>query len=244
MLDVRALDRAWELWITLGDARFFDPSIPRFFDGLEFAALSDEAKATLAGRLILDCTPGIGSARIYPDAFHFIRMFADEMGQWPRGRGLAGRRIEFIEFALRQIAGNVEHSRTLAAVFLLHQVEFMLRFASRPWIDLDGRVEVPLRSQVRAVIGKSRTRINSIEETYAIALAIGGTFASKVLNEIDRKLHPMTIGDGSVLNHLGDRIAHYRHSVSHGLFADPMSEGFFYSFLTAILVYGTKAFER
>jgi hypothetical protein len=218
------------------------------FDAVQFNELTDDARCELAKFFILDNCPRIGAFASNGDAGFFLAHVANDLKTWPQGGGIASRRLEHVAFAISTIAGPLSFASppgALASVYLLHQLEFMLRAISGV-LDLEGKfvspqAKVNVEQQLGVQLG---ARINDIGTTYNITKLNTALFAPNLFNELDAQLPQLTLPGGKVISTVGERIAYFRNPVSHGPLGDPSSEGYFYALLMTIAIYGSSLFPR
>jgi hypothetical protein len=218
------------------------------FDALQFVDLTDAARSELAAFFVRDNCPGIGAFTSNGDAAFFLAQVAEHLTKWPR-QGIASRRLEHVAFAIAIVAGPPVFTSppgALASVYLLHQLEFLFRAMSAGTLDLEGRfVSSQAKAQAEQQLGlQVGTRISDIAIAYRIAKLTTGMLAATLLNDLDRVLPHATMAGGTTLSSIGERIAYFRHRVSHGPLADPSSEAYFYALLVALILYGTPFFQR
>jgi hypothetical protein len=219
------------------------------FDRVTFADLDDSARCALAKFFISRNCPSIGAYCGNFDAPHFIANVAADVVTWPMGRGHNDRRLDIIAYAL-DIASQmsfVTPPGALASVYLLHQLEFFFRVLSGVLHPNGTFIDPSRRAAVIAALPGEQIggRINGIALTYKIMqLNLGGVHAVDVYRDLDNSIPPVAMPDGTMQNTVGDRVTYFRHTVSHGEFGDPSSEGLYYALLTAIAIYGSTIFER
>jgi hypothetical protein len=215
------------------------------FNSIKFEELTDDSKCELAKFFILDCCPRIGAFASNGDAGFFLGRFATELNNWPRGQDIASRRLEHVAFAVSNSVSFASPQGALAATYLLHQLEFLFRALSGA-LTLEGTfVSAAAKTAIEKSLGRQvPSRINDIVDTYEIMRLNTGVLAPRLFSELDGQLPPNAMPGGQVLSNIGERIAHFRHPVSHGPLADPSSEGIFYALLMAIAIYGSSLFRR
>lgn len=217
----------------------------RVFQSVKFEDLTDEAKCQLAAFYIKDCCPYIGSVSSNGDAGHFLAKAGREFSTWPRGTGIASRRLEHIAFAVLNCFAFTTSIGALSATYLLHQLEFLFR-ALGGALTLDGRfvTDIAKASVERALGCQFHPRVNDIVATYRIMRLRTNETAVQICGQLDRELPHWKLHEGSVLTHIGERLGYFRHEVSHGRLADPSSEGVFYGLLITVMLYGSTIFAR
>lgn len=231
-------------WLQLASDRI------SVFDKMKFTDLSDDGKCELAKFFILNCCPSIGGFISNGEPPFFLRQVAAELTKWPKGDGIAVRRLEHVAFAISNIAdpyaGFASPPSALASTYLLHQLEFLFRALSS-FLTLEGEF---INSEAKNIVEQKlnrrfrKSRINNIEDTYSIMLLNTTFLAPELFKEIDTLLSPITLWNGTVIKNIGERIGALRHVVAHGPLADPSSEGFFYALVMTIILYGSNLFPR
>lgn len=218
------------------------------FEKVAFDELDDSARCHLAKFFILRNTPYIGMYSGNFDALHFVARAAAEISTWPMGSEISGRRLEHIAYAMDIVSQFwfANPPGALASVYLLHQLEFFFRKLSG-LLHADGSyIDPTIRPALKQQLGENvpKLRINDIALAYKIMLLKTGVAAVDTFRELDQQSMNTPMPDGSTIETVGDRVTYFRHTVSHGEFGDPSSEGTYYGLLAAIAVYGSDLFPR
>ncbi len=218
------------------------------FRRVTFAELDDCARCQLAKFFIIRNCPGIGAFAGNFDAPHFIACTAEDVATWPMGKGHANRRLDSIAYAL-DLASAMSFASpqgALSAVYLLHHLEFFFRALSGMLHPNGSFIDAAAMAKVKQQLSSKNvtSRISDIAVAYKIMLLNSVCYAAQVYREIDAAIPPVAMPDGKLQKTIGDRVTYFRHTVSHGEFGDPSSEGLYYSLLTAIAIYGSTLFDR
>lgn len=224
-----------------------ESALPPLFQNLRFEDLDDGKKCALAKHLILIATPRAGVLQDNGDARVFVRAAAREFNNWPQEPGHAGRRLQHITYALSSISEvsfPLDSPSTLASVYILHQLEFCLRVLGEllhpngVWKDQAGRERASKK------IGESfRSRVDGIDHAFEIAKVFGKSSACACWRELDEEYRAQQV-PSNIRPGVAGRLWFMRNPASHGQIGDVSAEGFFYSLLIAIGLYGSDLIAR
>lgn len=220
------------------------------FNEVAFLNLEDDAKTELARLLVLESCPRPGAFMTNGDASLFLLNAAKEWRSWPQNNETAGRRLEHIAFAVEAAGQPLSFTSplgVLASVYLYHQLEFVFRALSH-CLSWEGKfLDGTRRDQVKTALKLKKSppsRVNNIEMTYRIMLLNDCVPAVQAFTHLDAELPHAQPPKGKAIATIGERLAYFRHSVSHGSLPDPSSEGVFCALLMSIAVYGSALFPR
>lgn len=218
----------------------FDRKLPLLLDFWDFQNASDDMKAFVAYKLIIECTPVVGAFWDNGDMLGYIYKFSHDIA-WSRG-SIDDRRVQVIRSALLNITyqhnDNSKFSpdvgialsggASLAVPNLMATIEFLLRTRSR-YLDSEGKLTriLPRQLQMKVNLSTNRPgyRVNQLQKAFYIFVYRNTREPAPMLRDLERKLK------------IGERLNRIRNPTMHGMLPDPVSEAPFYALLLAIFYY-------
>jgi len=219
-------------------------NLPRIQDLIDFDQASDEVKAHIAHKIILESLSRRGVIFGANDIEWFLCNFARDLRS--DHEILSGRRFVPIKTALMLSAKSpvvgdlapqpddnsliIAGGTAVAAVYLLSQLEYVFRMASR-YLDGEGKVVISAPPQLlgrmpNATLGR---RVDRIEQAFELFLYRTATNAARILRDLEKQIS------------VGLRLAATRNPAMHGFLGDTSTEGRFYGLILAIFYYSERS---
>jgi len=232
---------AWGAPIRTSIDQFGD--LPRIQDWVDLGPTPDSLKVHIAEKLILESVPTIGLYVGAGDVEWYLHNFAREF----RGdhEFLNGRRVTPLKSALLLTANApiigfwaaesddeslvLAGGSAVAALYLLSQLEYTFRMASR-YLDGEGIVVRPTPPELRKQVPHANAgqRVNQIKDAFIIYLYRTPTQVARKLRSIERKIS------------ISSRLEVVRNPAMHGFLGDTATEGRFYGLLLGMFYYAER----
>jgi len=223
----------------------FDTKMIPLLDFWDFETASDEMRVFVAYKLILECSPRVGSYFDNGDMHGFINKFAHNVA-WSRGN-FDDRRSNALRSALLLVAHKnrfpgrsssdidilLKGGAAPAAAYLLAMIEYFLRARSR-YMNSEGELTriIPnqLQQRVRLQRNKIGFRVNQIKNAFHLYLYRNVKKPASYLRDLQSRIK------------IDERLNLIRNPTMHGSLADPAAEAPFYALVVALFYYSENKY--
>lgn len=231
--------RHWNV-IVRTQRDILDPNMTPLLDFWDFQTASDEMRVFVAHKLILECTPRVGSYWDNGDMHGFIHKFAHNV-EWSLGN-FDDRRSQALRSALLLVAHKnifpgrpsrdidviLKGGAAPASAYFLAMIEFFLRARSR-YLNEEGELTriIPNQLQARVKLHQNRIgfRVNQIQKAFHLYIYRNTEKPSSYLRDLQSKIK------------IDERLNLIRNPTMHGSLADPAAEAPFYALVVALFYY-------
>lgn len=206
----------------------------------DFETASDEMRVFVAHKLILECTPRVGSYFDNGDMHGFINKFAHNV-EWSLGN-FDDLRSNALRSALLLVAHKnmfpgrspsdidiiLKGGAAPAAAYLLAMIEYFLRARSR-YMNAEGELTriIPNQLQQRVRLHRNSIgfRVNQIQKAFHLYIYRNAEKPSSYLRDLQSRIK------------IDERLNLIRNPTMHGSLADPAAEAPFYALFVALFYY-------